>query len=89
MAETTTVYGVARGEKIIGNLFSDLDTARRHLAAIEDQIRAVALEPDVRLVTVEVTTTHGRPHVYKEPTAPEPEDPTDAVVDTVTTGPTE
>lgn len=60
-------YGVARGEKLIGDHWSDIATARGHLANIEGNMAQAGLESDVRLVTVEVETKIGRPHVYREP----------------------
>lgn len=69
--ETVTKYGVARGESIVGDLFDTPETMHRHHAFIEDSMRAAGLEPDVRLVEVEVTTTTGRPRAYKEPVADE------------------
>lgn len=74
MASTSTKFGVARGEKIIGEVYPDIDTAKRQLAYIEESMRAADLDPDVNIVTVEEKTTYGRPKVYSEavPEKPEP-----------------
>lgn len=67
MSETITKFGVARGEKLIGDTFEDVEAAKQHLANVEVTAASIGLESDVRIVTVEYTTTVGRPHVYKEP----------------------
>lgn len=80
--KSTTKYGVARGETIVGNLFSTIDEARRHLTWVEQTGEQLGIEPGThRLVTVEEKTTYGRPHAYTEPTAPED---TEATTDTTT-----
>ncbi len=76
---TVTKYAVARGEKILGESHEDVNGAKGELAHYEDGMRALGLEPDVRIVTFDVSTTTTRPRVYKEPepevaedTEPEP-----------------
>jgi hypothetical protein len=70
--ETTTVthYGVARGEKLIGAGSTYLPAAQEALTVAEQQMIAVGLDPDVRLVEYDVETTvkAGRVRAYKEPT---------------------
>lgn len=79
--DTVTKYAVARGEKIIAGEHTAVESAKSELAYIEGQMRAVGLEPDVRLVTFEVETTvkSSRPRAYKdpEPEAEEVEGPAD------------
>ncbi|MEV7827504.1 hypothetical protein [Microbacterium enclense] len=69
--ETTTVthYGVARGEKLIGTGSTYLPDAQEALSIAEQQMIAVGLDPDVRLVEYDVETTvkAGRVRAYKEP----------------------
>lgn len=70
MSKTTaTKYGVADGDRIIGDLFDNVDTARRHEAWVQDTSAQLGVESGARLVTVDVTTTYDRPHVYREPEA--------------------
>lgn len=67
-SKTETRYGVARGEKLVHEeLFIDVVSAQNHLSRVSDQMESIGLEPDVRLVEVEVKTSYGRPKVYKEP----------------------
>lgn len=60
-------YGVARGEKILGDLFPTVADAREHLATIENALKTAGLESDVNLVEVDVKTVRSKPRVYKEP----------------------
>lgn len=69
--ETTTVthYGVARGDNLIGTGSTYLPDAQEALGIAEQQMIAVGLDPDVRLVEYDVETTvkAGRVRAYKEP----------------------
>ena len=67
-SKTDTRYGVARGEKLVHEeLFIDVVSAKNHLQRVSEQMESIGLEPDVRLVEVEVKTSYGRPKAYKEP----------------------
>lgn len=67
--ETVLHYGVARGEKLIGEGTSSLAAAQQALFVAQQQMVAVGLEPDVRLVEYDVETTikAGRVRAYQEP----------------------
>ncbi len=67
--ETVIHYGVARGEKLIGAGTPSLNAAKDALFVAEQQMVAVGLDPDVRLVEYDVETTvkAGRVRAYKEP----------------------
>ncbi|WP_162815402.1 hypothetical protein [Microbacterium arborescens] len=72
---TETHYGVARGEKL---LFSApiLSVVQDQLPLYEEQMTALGIDPDVRLVEYDVETTvkTSRLRAYKEPEpAPAPE----------------
>lgn len=62
-----TKYGVARGEKILSGDFTNVEPAKTELTHFEEQMRVVGLEPDVRLVQYDVTTTTSRVRAYREP----------------------
>lgn len=69
-SRTDTKYGVARGEKVIGDILHDTYAeAEGRLLDMEGAMRYADLEPDLRLVEIEVKTTYSRPHAAK---APEP-----------------
>jgi hypothetical protein len=68
--KTETLYGVARGEKIIGTLNRDVNLAIDALPGYNAQLESLGVDADARVVEVEVKTTYGRPKAYK---APEPE----------------
>ncbi len=67
---TETHYGVARGEKL---LFSApiLSVVQEQLPLYEEQMTALGIDPDVRLVEYDVETTvkTSRLRAYKEPEA--------------------
>ncbi len=75
---TETHYGVARGEKL---LFSApvLSVVQEQLPLYEEQMTALGIDPDVRLVEYDVETTvkTSRLRAYKEP-EPEPTPAPDA-----------
>lgn len=73
--DTVTKYGVADGDRIIGDLFDDLDTAFRHEAWVRDMKARLGEESAARVVTVEATTTYSRPRAYKEPAESETIEP--------------
>lgn len=64
---TVTKYAVARGQKIIGTHFDTVEGAQAELTHYEGLMTQAALEPDVRLVQFDVTTTTGHPKAYREP----------------------
>lgn len=73
--ETTTVthYGVARGEKVISTSHPSVSLAQEALGIAEQQMIAVGLDPDLRLVEYDVETVvkTSRVRAYRQP---EPED---------------
>ncbi len=64
-----TVYGVARGEKLLSGGFPSVEGARSDVDHYAAQMSAVGLEPDVRLVEYDVETTvkTSRVRAYREP----------------------
>ncbi|ANJ26807.1 hypothetical protein [Agromyces aureus] len=66
---TETVYGVARGQKILSGGFANVEGARAENAWYEKQAEGIGLKPDTRVVTYDITTTveTGRPTTYVEP----------------------
>lgn len=75
---TVTKYAIARGQSLISDGYDDIDTAQRQFSHLEENARSLGIEPDFRVVTVEVETKVGRPHVWKPEViedAPEPETP--------------
>lgn len=82
MSSTHTEYAVTRGEKVVGDTFRDVEVAKQHLAWVTGQMESIGLDPDVKLSTIEVTVTRGRPHVYREPEPEvEPEQPAEVEPD--------
>ncbi|MBS1674380.1 MAG: hypothetical protein JSS74_10490 [Actinobacteria bacterium] len=71
-SETTkeTLYGIARGDKIINGGHLRVEHAQIALGQANAQMTGLGLEPDLRLVEYDVETTikTGRPRTYKEPT---------------------
>ncbi|MDD7930086.1 hypothetical protein [Microbacterium thalli] len=65
---TETHYGVARGEKLLFNA-PILSVAQDQLPLYEEQMTALGIDPDVRLVEYDVETTvkTSRLRAYKEP----------------------
>lgn len=68
MADTTvTKYAVARKEKLVGALHDAPSSAIAEHASVSATMESVGLEPDVRVVEVDVTTSISRPRAYREP----------------------
>lgn len=77
---TETHYGVARGEKLLTGTPS-LAYAKEQLPLYEEQLTALGIDPDVRVVEYDVETTvkTSRLRAYKEPEpAPAPDGDTSA-----------
>jgi hypothetical protein len=72
--DKVTFYGVARGEKLISGGWSNVDMAKNEVELYTLQMRALDLDPDVRLVEYDVETTvkTGRVRAYREPETEEP-----------------
>jgi hypothetical protein len=90
MATETTkqiAYGVARGDKLIHGGYSDVRNAVEQLALFTDQMHALGLEPDVRLVEYDVETIvkTGRVRAYREPVDDEPDSTETDTTDTDST----
>lgn len=68
---TQTAYAVARGEKVLSRGFATIEGARVEMENYVSHMQQVGLEPDVRLVEYDETTTveRSRPRAYREPTA--------------------
>lgn len=65
---TTTMYGVARKDTVLQDqLFASYADAAHAYGRVADAMRNASLEPDVRLVQVEATTTYSRPKNAEAP----------------------
>lgn len=68
MADSTVrKYGVGRDRKLIGQLFDTPEKAVQDLAWFEGQMKSVGLEPDVRVMYVDVVTKVTAPKVWTPP----------------------
>lgn len=62
-----TLFAVARkGQPIDDTASADLAGARAQLKFAEDGMRAAGLKPDLELVTIEYSTSFGKPQRYVE-----------------------
>jgi hypothetical protein len=66
---TRTVYGAARGQKLLAGGFEFVEQAQHQVDLYTEQLTALDIDPDVRLVEYDVVTTvkEGRLRAYKEP----------------------
>jgi hypothetical protein len=68
MAEQTRdLYAVARGTEVLTDRRPSVASTKHDLKFIEDSMRAVGLEPDVRVVQITETTTYSDPVPYTAP----------------------
>lgn len=74
---TRTVYGAARGQKLLAGGFDRVDQAQEQVDLFTEQLTALDIEPDVRLVEYDIVTTakESRLRAYKEPVDETPVDP--------------
>lgn len=80
---TQTLYGVARGQKILSGGFGNVEGAAAENGWYEARATDIGLTPDTYVATYEVTTTTetGRPSRYVAP-VPEAEGETEDDVNT-------